>query len=175
MKTHSVLLAMLLALVPAALGGCGISVEAELPDVQVTQHDVVFEAAVPSDSDVAMSRSFSQQHDKLELPDGIDPEAKALSVLLIARSGISDFGFLHNVRLTMGDGVNPPVEIIDYAQQAGPASNVLEMKAANPVNVFDQWQSESSTFTLEVAGDLPTETWTADVIVHFSGKIRYEY
>src|ERR1700759_4198241 len=75
--------------------GC-VSVDAEIPDIEVTQKDLSF-AGVPVGStlgDVSMTRTFSQEHDALDLPEGLNPEVKALAVSLTAKSGIKDFSFV---------------------------------------------------------------------------------
>jgi hypothetical protein len=155
--------------------GC-VSVEAEIPEVEITQKDLGFDG-VPISAligDVSVSHKFSQKHKKLDLPSGLDSEIKALGVSIIARKGLKDFGFLHNLRLTMSDDVHPPVTLIDYQQAPGAApTDVLTMKSANPVNTFEQWKTESATFTIDVAGTLPEQAWTVDMSVRFGGSFKY--
>lgn len=181
MKTFprsSLFLAFLITGVAAGAAGCGISVEADVPEVEVTQKGLAFDG-VPLGGllgEVSVTQSFSQKHQKLELPDGIDTEVKALGVSLTAKTGVQDFSFIHNLRLTMTDGVHAPVELINYEQDPGAApSNVLTMVSANPVNTLDQWKTDAATFTVEVAGTLPTDSWTVDLSIRFAGKIKYEY
>jgi hypothetical protein len=171
-------LSMIMLAVAAGAAGCGISVEADVPEVEVTQKGLAFDG-VPLGGllgDVSIVQSFSQKHEKLELPDGLDTEVKALGVSLTAKSGIQDFAFIHNLRLTMTDGTHTPVELINYQQQPGAApSGVLTMESANPVNTLDQWKTDSATFTVEVAGSLPSDPWTVDLGIRFAGKIKYQY
>ena len=70
---RTITLALSLATLSAA--GCGVSIEAELPDVEVTQRGVVFPGVSGSDAigDQAMAKSFSQQHDKIESPTASTP------------------------------------------------------------------------------------------------------
>jgi hypothetical protein len=169
---------MVTVLLAATAGGCVMSVEADIPEVEVTQHDLAF-AGVPLGGilgDVSMTRSFSQKHEKLDLPDGIDSEVKALGVSLIAKNGVKDFGFIHNLRLTMSDDTHAPVELINYQQDANAKpSAVLTMQSANPVNTLEQWKTDRATFTIEVAGTLPDADWTVDLAIRFSGKVKYKY
>lgn len=172
-------------LIPVALSGvaagCGITVEAEVPEVEVTHRDLSFTGIPLEDllgvtGDYSTIETFSQEHDALELPAGIDPEVKALGVTIKAKSGIRDFGFLHLMRITMSDGQHEPVELLAYEQDpSAPVSDTLTLKSANPANLFDQWKTDSATFNVEVAGKLPSDAWTVDLTVRFSGKIRYEY
>jgi hypothetical protein len=157
--------------------GCLVSVEVDAPEIEVTQHDVLFDG-VPRPAtagDVALVRSYSQAHDKLDLPDDINPEVRALGVSLTAKRGIQDFMFIHNLRVTMSDETHAPVELIAYQQQPGavPAS-VLNVDCANPVNTLEAWRTDAATFTIEVAGDLPEQEWAADIAVRFAGKIKYQ-
>jgi hypothetical protein len=170
-----------LATIALALGagGCMVSVEAEIPDVEVTQKGLSF-AGVPIGSalgDVSMTTSFSQEHDALDLPQGLTSEVKALEVSLTAKEGISDFGFVRYLRLTMSDDSDNTnaIELINYERDSSvPASNVLKMIAANPVNTLEKWKTKSALFTIDVAGTLPEHDWVADITVRFGGKINYQ-
>ena len=63
---------------------------------------------------------------------------------------------------------------ITSATSSAPASNVLNMTAANPVNALDKWKTKSALFTIDIAGTLPDNAWTADVTIRFAGSIHYE-
>jgi hypothetical protein len=179
LKLPSILLGAF-ALASLAAGGCMLQVEADVPEVEITQHDVVFEG-VPATTtadigDVSLTKSFSQQHQRLDLPTGLTTEVKAMGVTLTAKSGIDNFDFLKNMRVTMSDGEHDPVELIDYQRVDGaPSTNVLTIESANPVNTLDEWKTSSATFTVEVAGALPSGDWSLDVAVRFAGKIVYKY
>jgi hypothetical protein len=177
-RTTSILLGAV-ALASLAAGGCTLQVEADVPEVEITQHDVMFQGVAPSTAgagDVALARSFSQQHQRLELPANLKTEMKAMGVTLTAKSGIENFDFLKNMRVTMSDGVHAPVELIDYQRADGaPSTNVLTIESANPVNTLDQWKTDAANFTLEVAGPLPAVDWSLDVSVRFAGKLVYKY
>jgi hypothetical protein len=158
--------------------GCMVQIEADVPEVEVTQHDLKFDGVplAASLGDVSMSKSFSQKHQRLELPSGLDTEVKALGVTLTAKSGIENFDFLKVLRLTMSDDVHEPVELINYQRPEGaPSTNVLTMESKNPVNTLEQWKTDSATFTVDVAGGLPSNDWKVDLAVRFAGKIKYNY
>ncbi|HVZ73216.1 MAG TPA: hypothetical protein VHJ20_12635 [Polyangia bacterium] len=175
-RTSTLLGALALLAIPSA--GCMVSAEVNVPEVEVTQHDLVFDGAPQAAAlgDVSMSKSFSQKHQRLELPTGLDTEVKALGVTLTAKSGIENFDFLKGMRVTMSDDVHDPVELIDYTRVDGaPSTNVLTMESANPVNTLDEWKTDSATFTVEVDGALPPQDWKVDLSVRFSGKVTYKY
>jgi len=55
-----------------------------------------------------MSKSYSQEHGKIEAPDELDSEVKTLSVSLRATSGVTDLSFITRLRVTMAPyGVLP--------------------------------------------------------------------
>jgi hypothetical protein len=174
----SVLLSSLALLLAAGSGGC-VSVDADIPNVEVTQKDLTF-TGVPIGTalgDVSMTRSFSQEHDELDLPEGLTSEIKALEVSLTAKQGVHDFGFVRFLRLTMSDASDNSnaVELINYERDPAAApSNVLKMIAANPVNALEKWKTKSALFTIDVAGTLPDNDWVADVTIRFGGKIHYQ-
>jgi hypothetical protein len=180
-KTHpSRLFALALATLgfTAAAAGCTVSVEAEIPEVTVTQRDLMFQG-VPDlgIGDVSMEKSFSQDHSKIDLPDGLDSKVKTLAVTLRGTRGVSDMSFLKLLRVTMSTAnITEPIELGTYEAVPGaPASNEIHLTSINPIDVFEAWNTDSATFTLQLAGSLPKTNWTADVIVRFSARAKYEY
>jgi hypothetical protein len=173
------LLTLVLATLAAGAGGCMVSVDAEIPNIEVTQKGLTF-AGVPIGSalgDVSMTRSFSQTHDKLDLPEGLTSEVKALDVSLTARNGITDFGFVRYMRLTMSDDANDAnaIELMNFEKDpSAPPSAVLKMVSVNPLNALEKLKTESALFTVEVAGTLPDHDWAMDITVRFAGKIHYQ-
>jgi hypothetical protein len=178
MKT-SALISIVVAVPALAAATAGCSVEADVPDVQVTQRGVVFQGVSGDGSggDTSMARSFSQQHDKIDLPDGLDSEVRTLSVSLRATAGVDDLTFIHTLRVTMApdDGQGNAIELGVYEPAPGAtAGKQISLTTLNPINVFDAWNTDAAKFTLEVAGALPAHEWTGDVIAHFAGKLEYK-
>jgi hypothetical protein len=166
------------ALSSLSMSACMVEVQATVPEVEVTQHDLTFEGVpLAADlGDLSLSKSFSQKHQRLDLPSGLDTEVKALGVTLTAKSGIENFDFIKALQVTMSDDVHEPITLIDYARVDGaPSTNVLTLQSANPVNTLDQWKTDSATFTIAVAGALPAQDWKVDLAVRFAGKVTYKY
>jgi len=181
MKTTTVLslFSLYLGALGATTAGCGVSVEADIPDVQVTQRGVVFQG-VPGASlagDMSMAKSYTQDHDKIDFPDGIDSEVKTLSVSLRGTSGVDDLSFIHYLRITMApDDGSPGVELGTYEPAPGATvGQEIHLTTLNPINVFAAWNTSKAKFTLEVVGQLPEHDWAGDVTAHFSGKIKYSH
>jgi hypothetical protein len=172
-----------IATLAAGAGGCMVSVDAQVPEVSITQKDLTF-SGIPAAAagqvaqlgDVSMSRTFSQKHSPLDLPAGLTPEVKALGVSIAAKQGITDFNFLHYLRVSMSEETDPShaIELINY-QKTGDTGPVLDMPSANPVNVLDQWKTDSAQFSLDVGGTLPEQDWAVDITIRFSGKIDYTH
>jgi hypothetical protein len=162
------------------VGGCMLSVEADVPDIEVTQHDIAF-AGVPHAAllgDLSTSMSFSQDRPGLDLPKGIDTSAQAVKVEFSAKSGIEDFQFLRALRVTMTppDSSAEPIELINYERVDGATVGAtLTVPSKNPVNILEQWKADSAVFNIEMAGTLPEQAWTIDMSVHFVGKLSYKF
>lgn len=178
MKTTA-LVSLTLAALATVAAGCGISVEADVPDVQVTQRGVVFPGVAGGSlaGDLAMAKSFSQEHERIEFPDGLDSEVKTLSVSLRATSGVADLSFIHYMRITMAaDDGSEAIELGVYEPAPGAiVGEQISLTTLNPINVFAAWNTDRAKFTLEVVGALPERDWTGDVTAHFAGRIKYTY
>jgi len=179
MKTSALVsIVLAVATLATAAAGCGVSVEADVPDVEVTQRGVVFQGVAGAGGDTSMAKSFSQEHGKIELADGIDSEVRTLSVSLRATAGVDDLSFVHYLRVTMApdDGQGNAIELGVYEPAPGTtAGKEISLTTLNPINVFAAWNTAKAKFTVEVAGALPQHDWTGDVVAHFSGKLKYSY
>ena len=162
------------------LGGCMLSVQADVPEVQVTEHDIAF-AGVPNAGllgDLSMGMSFTQERPGLSLPAALDSTVQEVKVELRAKTGIPDFSFLRALRVTMTpkDSTAAPVELVSYEKTDGSvAGTTLTIPSKNPVNILDQWKADSAIFSFEVAGTLPEQDWTIDMSVFFKGQLSYNY
>ena len=172
-----VLFATLALGMAGAVTGCTVSVEADVPDVQITQRGLTFEGVPATGGDASMTKSYSQQHSKLDLPSQLDTEVKTLAVTLTATGGVSDLSFIHFLSVSMSaDGDGDPVVIGSYEPTTGATvGNQISLTTLNPVNVLDAWKTDTATFTLQIAGALPTSDWTGDVSVDLSGTAKYTY
>ena len=179
------LVAVAFATLLASAGGCALSVQADVPDVEVTQHGISI-PGVPAQAsaflasmgaDVATKTSFQQSLPDLNLPSDLTSTVKAVKVDFIAKDGVADFSFLHALRVTMTPkGSTTVTELINYQKQDGATvGKTLSIDSQNPVNILEQWKTDSATFNVEVAGALPSANWTFDMVVHFSGDVTYKY
>lgn len=170
-----------------AAGGCSISAQADVPDVEVTQHGIsipgvpagaaAFLSGSTSSGETSTKVSFNQSLPDLNLPKDLTSTVKAVKVDFIAKDGVKDLSFVHGLRVTMTPkGSTAVTELINYQKQDGASvGKTLTIDSQNPVNILDQWKTDSATFNVEVMGALPTATWTFDMAVHFSGEVTYKY
>jgi hypothetical protein len=168
-------LATLALCLSGAAAGCTLSVEADLPDIQITQHGLMFEGAPGGEA--SMTKSYSQPHTKLDLPSGIDPQLKTLAVTLVADSGVLDLSFIEFLSVSMTpDGSGTPVVLGSYEPVTGATVGTrIGLTTLNPVDVFDVWKTDSATFTLQIVGALPASDWSGDVTVDLAAIAKYKY
>lgn len=170
---RTAVLFLALAAFPAV--GC-LGAEADIPDIEVAQRGITFDAAPVAGIQGSVSTTYSQKHNKLDLPAGLEPDVKTLSVTISASGGVDDLSFIQHFRITMApsDG-GTPIELGTYDQGATPAGKDIVLTTLNPANIFDAWKTDAALFTLEVTGTLPTHSWTIDVVTHFAGSATYKY
>jgi hypothetical protein len=165
-----------------ALGGCAMSVTGELPEVEVTQHDLSL-PGVPRElrtGDVGVSfPSFFQPNDRIGLPIESYRSVKVTGVtLVLKKGGGGDLSFVRSLRVTLG-GLQSflagavPTEVALYDRPtSGTAGSTIEA-GKGPVEVVDAWRDPITVMTVEASGDLPEEAWTVDVVVRLSALLRY--
>lgn len=165
-------------LVAAALlaSGCALSVEGELPDVEVARHGVVIpgvplEAAL-GDSSVYVSVTVNPK-DHID----VDPSTyRSVKVHEVVFSATSDLSFVRSLDLTMnGSHGTSPVAVLHYDHAAAdPAvGGTLTLPVNPPVEVVTAWRDPPATIGLQVKGALPDADWSLDVAVHLSATIGY--
>jgi hypothetical protein len=171
----------LLALAVAA-GGCAMSVSGELPEVEVTQHDLAL-PGVPRElrtGDVNVTLpSFFQPNDHLGLPIDSYRSVKVTGLtVVLKKGGGGDLSFVRSMRVTLG-GLQGflagavPAEVARYDRpSAGTAGTTIEA-GKGPVEVVEAWRDPITVLTVEASGDLPEEAWTVDVVVRLSALLRY--
>lgn len=166
------------AALAVAGAGCGVSVEADAPDVAVTQHDVTV-TGIPMASqlgEVSSHVSFTQSLPDLALPSGFDSSVDGAKLEFTAKKGITDFSFINALHVTVTpNGSTTAIEIIDYQKAAGTTvGKTLTIDSKNAVDLLKQWK-DKATFDVQVAGMLPENDWTIDLTVRFNGKVSYKY
>jgi hypothetical protein len=159
-------------------GGCPLlDVQIEAPEVCL--HDAGLE--VPA-GDGGGRASVSFTFDELSALDAlqsVDGDVELRHVALHATSGVHDFAFLTSARASIatGDAASsvPPVTVVDCSGDACDREGAtVTVDAVSAVNVIPYLRGDSLAITLDVAGDLPTASWTADVDVCLQATVEYE-
>src|SRR3569832_2598352 len=163
------------ALLGSAAGGCSISAQADVPDVEVTQHGIsipgvpataaAFLGSAAANGDTSTKVSFNQSLPDLNLPKDLPSPVKAVKVDFIAKNGIKDFSFLHGLRVTMTPkGSTTVTELINYTKTDGATvGSTLSIDSQFPVYILDQWKTNSTTNNNEKKNDQPTTQRTFDM------------
>jgi hypothetical protein len=168
-----------LSLATVFAGGC-VSVDASVPEIQLMQSNMEFQA-VPGDviravGELSTSQIFSYDHDPFDLPEGMKSKVRTVGVQLRANQGIDDFSFLNSMRVAISDEVNPEFELASFEHVEGSSDNtgeVLVMKVNPDVDTMAILESESLGFAIDLSGALPTVDWSMDVLIDMSGEVQF--
>ena len=168
----------------ALASGCVLSVEGNLPEIEVVQRGLSI-PGVPREArasePTAGVASFFQPNDHL----GLEPETYASvhvkEVVLSAKSGVDDLSFIHSLRIGMNGlqgfvAGTAPVEVAHYQRSATagpPVGPTITMRNSQPVPVIEAWRDSMAVLTLQAQGDLPETAWTVDIIVRLSAVLKY--
>ncbi len=164
----------------ALLCGCAPRIDAELPDVVVTQHEVEIPGWLPeSILGDPPPISYDQKHAETGIARTAYSAVTVYELALEARAGVKDLSFIRRLRVTIADAERAgepgaAVEIARYERTGSePVGPVLLIARDPPADVLDVWRAETSRVTVEMAGNLPTESWSVDVSIRASAKLRY--
>ncbi len=171
-----------LATLPALLLAGACSVDAHLPEVEVTQHDVSFQGVpfLDGQTEAALSHTFTQKPPRLDIPKDLFSEVRALNVELTAKSGVPDLSFIRYLRVTVAPAgaaseTAAPIEVIDYTRPEGATiGSTLSLPCPKTPDVLEAWKADKVSFTVDLVGTLPAARWSTDVKVRYAGKVKYE-
>jgi hypothetical protein len=161
--------------------GCVIDAEAELPDVEVSSNGIAIPAA-PAEADgndVSLTVGFRQKPNRAGLSKDAFADVHVLSVNLKSSGGVSDLAFLKSLRITATSAEaeaagRAPIEISRYARVSGKTVGpLLQMSSDPPADITQLWKGKELVFSIEVAGQLPTVPWTADVAMRVGATLDY--
>jgi hypothetical protein len=172
---------VVMAWIALAVAGCGMSVDGELPDIEVVQPGIAF-PGVPADGrdEITVTLPVAEQvHDRLGLAPDAYAQVLAHELRITLRSGVDDLGFVRSLRISMTGvdeltGGGPSVEVARYDRgDPRPVGAELVLPRVPPADVTAAWRSDLVVITLQVVGTLPAEAWSVDVGGRFSAKLKY--
>jgi hypothetical protein len=162
----------------ALTGGCSPSFEADLPDVEITQHGLkmagVPGAAVLGDTSVTSSFTLSSS----TWTKRMNSQVFVHHVTITARGDLANLDFIRFARVTVAapaisDGTTA---IMDYERSPdAPSSSAIEVSLPAPIDVTSLWSANQLVIELQVAGQLPEQDWSVDVTLNLSGNITYKF
>jgi hypothetical protein len=170
----------IIPLLAALAGACSFSAEADLPEVDVTQHGVVVPGVpIPKwAGDVSVTSSFTFSSSNTAWAKRMNSQISVRQVTVTATGGVPNLDFVNSVHLTMTSSTDAEAttEIADYDRsEAAPSSSVIAVSMPTPIDITTVWTADQTVVALAVAGQLPEQDWTVDVALKLTGKITYNY
>jgi len=158
--------------------GAGCSASADIPEVVVTRSDIAFDGipVIPGYTDITQTLETSFDHPSdFELPDGLNPELRPLSVSVSGHGDMDDLSFLEGLEVTLSSRAEgaPEPEILAYYERPanGQASRVVHLQTNRKSDVLSYWDTQQAFYDIKIWGILPPEDWAIDVTFAFSGSL----
>jgi hypothetical protein len=162
----------------ALTGGCSPSFEADLPDVEITQHGLkmagVPGAALLGDTSVTSSFTFSSS----AWAKHMNSEILVHKVTITADGSLANLDFIKSARVTAAASAlsEGTTAIVDYERSAdAPTTSAIAVSPPAPIDVTSLWSADQVVIELQAAGQLPEQDWTVDVALNLSGNITYKF
>jgi hypothetical protein len=173
-------LSFIIPVLAALASGCSPSFEADLPDVEITQHGVKM-AGVPETTqagDASVTGSFTLSSSTTAWAKHMDSEVFVHQVTIAASDGLADLDFIESARVTAADPAisEGTAEIMNYDRgEDAPAGSAIEVSMPSPIDITTLWSANKAVIELQMAGQLPEQDWTVDVTLKISGKITCDF
>ena len=173
----------LFPLIPALAtlaGACTLSIEADVPEVEVTQRGVKMQGVPKANliGDVSVTSSFTFSSSNTAWAKRMNSEVFLHHVTVTATSGLSNLDFIKSARLTMTDPATSEstTEIAGYdrCEDAQPSS-IIEVSTPEPIDITQLWSADETVIELQMAGRVPEQNWTVDVTLKLAGRITYKF
>jgi hypothetical protein len=170
----------MLSVAATLTSACSLSVQADIPEVEVTQRAVKV-PGVPRlrpAEDVSVSCDFNLSRSNSAWAKSMNSSVLVHLITVTQGKTLPNLDFVKSARFTMTDPSRSEAttEIVSYdrAPQA-PSSSVIDLSPEEPVDITQLWATDTTILTLDVAGPLPVEDWSVDVTLKITGKIVYKY
>jgi hypothetical protein len=169
-------LSSMIPVLAALASGCSPSFEADLPDIEITQHGLKM-AGVPGAAqvgDVSVTSSFAFSPSTTAWAKHLNSGVFVHQVKISASGNQSDLDFIELARATVSDPARQEgaTELLNYARtEATPPSSDIEVSMPTPIDITALWSADRAVIELQAAGQLPEQDWTVDVTLSLSGKI----
>ena len=164
----------------ALASGCYLSAEADVPEVEITQHGLGM-PGVPASKligDVSVTSSFTFSPSNTAWAKRMNSQVFVHRATVTATSGLANLDFIKSARLAMTDPAisESTIEIISYDQcENAQSSSIIEVSMPTPIDITPLWAADDTIVELQMAGRLPEKSWTVDVTLKLGGKITYKF
>ena len=170
----------LLPALATLVGACTFSIEAKVPDVEVTQRGLKVQGVPQSKAigDVSVTSSFTLSSSNTAWAKRMNSQVFVNQVTVASSSGLPNLDFITAARLTMADASSSEgtTEIASYERSDGaPSSSVIEASMPAPIEVTHLWSADNTVIELEMSGQLPEQDWSVDVTLKMAGTITYKF
>jgi hypothetical protein len=161
-------------------GGCGLSFEADVPEVEITRRGLKVPGmpAAQTSGEVSTTSSFTLSSSDIAWAKQMNRDVTIHRVKISAGGILPNLDFIHDVAMTLSapGTAHAPVPIMTYDRYEGaPSSAVIEAVLPAPIDITALWAADSKVIEIQVAGHLPAQTCTVDVTLNLSGKITYKF
>jgi hypothetical protein len=172
-------LPIILALATLA-SSCAFSVDANIPDVEITQHGLKMPGVPQSNlvGDTSVSSSFTYSSSNTAWAKSMNSRVYVRQVEVTAGGGLTNLDFIKAIHLTMADSENSEnsAEILSYDRSDGtPSSSVIDASMPKPIDITLLWSATATVIDLKMAGQLPQQDWSVDVTLKLGGEITYKF
>jgi hypothetical protein len=159
---------------------CVFSVDANIPDVEITQHGLKMPGVPQSNlvGDTSVSSSFTYSSSNTAWAKSMNSRVYVHQVEVTAGGGLTNLDFIKGVHLTMADSENSEnsAEILSYDRVDGaPSSSVIAVSMPKPIDITTLWSASKTVIELQIAGRLPEQDWSVDVTLKLGGEITYKF
>jgi hypothetical protein len=165
------------------LPGC-VSAEADLPEIEITQPNIQFQAYPVVGIETTVTVSFPVNAGRLgastnSVNQQAIKELRMRDVLLVPSVGVDNLGFVRHLRVTAAAASDsgPGTLIIDYERPSVGTQTSLHATPATPVDLLPLWRPMSAAdrtvnLTLSVTGLLPATAWAVEGHFILSAKLH---
>ena len=159
---------------------CVFSVDANIPDVEITQHGLKMPGVPQSNlvGDTSVSSSFTYSSSNTAWAKSMNSRVYVHQVEVTAGGGLTNLDFIKGVHLTMADSENSEnsAEILSYDRVDGaPSSSVIAVSMPKSIDITTLWSASKTVIELQMAGRLPEQDWSVDVTLKLGGEITYKF
>jgi hypothetical protein len=169
----------LIPLIALLAPACMLSAEADMPEVEITQHGIRMPGVDvhKSVSDVSITSQFTFTASNSAWAKRMNSEVVAHQVK-VSSDNLPNLDFVKTASLLMADPKDERLDtrLVDYERpQDAPSSAVLDVSPDDPVDVTQLWSADKTIIELTMSGNMPAEDWFISLTMSLSGKITFKY